>query len=157
MESWKKYNFIKKFIVLLLIISCNKKPIETVKPIVCVDKVWYHEDKHSLGSPSIRFSIKIEDTIISKKIKSGKLNDLVLYNLDKRYNIFVHLEPFEIGRQFTEKDNLFTFKILTVLFADSPNKNRRRWTPQQIQKAIGGDVGLVFDKDTIRVKACDKQ
>ncbi|KIA99247.1 hypothetical protein OA93_06360 [Flavobacterium sp. KMS] len=157
MESWKKYNLITKLIILLLLVtSCNNRTVETIKPIICVNQIWYHEDKHSLGSPTVNFKIRIEDTIISKKIKSGKLNDIVLYNLDKQYSDFVHLEPFEIGRQFTENNNIFSFKILTVLFANSPNKNRRRWTPEEIKKTIQGDVGLVFEKDTIRVKMCEK-
>ncbi|MBS7229754.1 hypothetical protein KHA90_01845 [Flavobacterium psychroterrae] len=157
MERRKKYNLITELIIIfLLVTSCNNKTVEVTKPIVCVNQIWYHEDKHSLGSPTVNFTIKIEDTIISKKIKSGKLNDIVMYNLDKQYSDFVHLEPFEIGRQFTEKKNIFSFKILTVLFAHSPNKNRHRWTPEEIKKAIQGDVGLVFKKDTIRVKMCEK-
>lgn len=55
--------------------------------------------------------------------------------------------------QYKRYKNTITIKLLTAFFINTPLKINK-WRSEQIQKKIEGDIGLVFNKDTIRVKMC---
>jgi hypothetical protein len=139
----------KIFILSLLCISCNTK---SKQDNFCVKKIWYHSQKERL-IPSV-IEIKIEDDkgIIFKKVESGKLKNIILYSIKKEDRYFFNIEPFGVGNQFKKEDNLITFYVFTSFF---DTERKPKLTPKEIEKAITGDVGLIFDKDIIVVKSCN--
>lgn len=149
----------KKIIFLVLLcISCNEKP----KPAdYCVKKTVYTSQLRMLVPESaIEVYIEDENHILRDKYPLDKLRKVLFYSIKKEDRDYFHLisaqvEPFKIEK------GIIDIPILTAYFR--PNiyihgvKRENKWSPDQIQKVLGGDIGLVFDKDTVRVKACDKQ
>lgn len=146
----------RKILFLLCLVSCNSKTNQqTATPNVCIDMIWNYESANKSNQPYVGIKIKIEDSLTFKKIESGKLNNIFLYNLDKRYSQFFKLESFGIGRQFEKAGSFFTFKIQTFIFSGSPNNYLSKWSNENIKKVFDGDIGLIFDKDTMRIHHCD--
>jgi hypothetical protein len=84
---------------------------------------------------------------------SGKLKNVILYSVKENDRKFLHLIPFGTGKQFKLENSIITLPIITTLFEKDLGNTL---TNQEIQKRIIGDVGLVFDRDTIIIKKCDK-
>ena len=132
----------------LIFASCQKNKMLTDES-VCIDNIWNYEDPKSSSLPYVGIKLKIEDSSTLKKIEGGKLSNIILYNLDKKYSQFFKLESFGIGRQFKKKGSFLMFKIQTFIFSGSPNNYLAKWADDDIEKVFQGEIGLVFDKDTI--------
>ena len=146
----------KYFFLIFLLFSCNSKSSKPDKfdpQLICIKQITYNGLKNSFGTPSVRVKIKIEDPTVLKKINSNDLKNIVLFSITKEDRKYFRLDDY---RPYVKKDSLFEFRILTGFFIDVPF-NKHKWTNQEIQKAINGDVGLVFDTDTVRVKKCEAQ
>lgn len=139
----------KKIFILLLCISCNTK---SKQDNFFVKKICYRSQKERL-IPSV-IEIKIEDDkgIIFKKVESGKLKNIILYSIKEEDRYFFNIVPFGVGNQFKKEDNLITFYVFTSFF---DTERKPKLTRKEIEKAITGDVGLIYDKDTIVVKNCN--
>lgn len=129
---------------MLLCISCNSK-LKQEK--FCLKKIWYHSQKEMLVPSVIKIKIEDNNDIISKKIKSGKLTNIILYSIKKEDRVF-----FSKWDKFKKDKNSITIEVITSFF---DSERTHKWTSKEIEKAIRGDVGLVFDKDTIVIKNCD--
>ncbi|NRS90789.1 hypothetical protein HNQ02_003736 [Flavobacterium sp. 7E] len=149
----------KCLVLILLCLSCN---VKSKKEFPCVTKMEYMPFlAQSTYTPEYTIKIYVEDNeeILQKKIGFKKLKNIILYSIkvDDRGDFRLYdLESI----YDKNKNNILVFKIFTSYFV--PNiyingiKKENKWMPQQIQKAIEGDVGFVFEKDTIRVKMCQK-
>ena len=84
---------------------------------------------------------------------SGKLKNVILYSVKENDRKFLYLTSFGTGKQFKIENTIITLPIITTLFEKDLGNTL---TNQEIQKRIIGDVGLVFDRDTIIIKKCDK-
>ncbi|MBS7231738.1 hypothetical protein KHA90_11940 [Flavobacterium psychroterrae] len=148
----------KKIIVLILLcVSCNLK---SKKEEPCVIKMEYISQLDMLVPESV-INVYIEDKegFLQGKLSFKKLQDVILYSVREEEKDYFHLlSPYLIPSK-TDK-NIVILKVATFFFR--PNvfihgvRRENKWTPEQIQKAITGDVGFVFEKDTIRVKMCEK-
>ncbi|MDN3675294.1 hypothetical protein QWY99_19870 [Flavobacterium branchiarum] len=148
----------KKYIILaLLCLSCN---VKSKKDEPCVQKMEYFPLLDMLV-PESAIVVYVDDKegYLQKKISFKKLKEVILYSIkeeDRRY--FRIAIPESILDKV--EDNTIIFSISTnyfrpdILIDDVRRENK--WTPEQIQKAIEGDIGFVFKKDTIRVKMCQK-
>jgi hypothetical protein len=138
----------------VFIISCN--PNKKVKPIVCIGLIQYYEPpSRNMNQPSILINIKVEDSSVCKKLEGGQLNGLVIYSIKKedRNRFF-----YNTGKLPIKKGNNYSFVLWTSYFSpnisDIENNKRREWESDDIIKALSGDVGLIFDKDTILATSC---
>lgn len=147
----KKKNFF--IIVFVLIVSCNSN--KKTKPIVCLQKVEYHEpSKYNQNSPSLLIDIKVEDSVVLKKIESSKLTELILFSIKEEDRHFVYYQTWQLP---IKTGNVFSFLIWTNYFGPSSLKlkhNRKVWSSNDIVKVLKGDIALVFEKDTVPVSVC---
>jgi hypothetical protein len=108
-----------------------------------------------MNQPSVLISIKVEDSLVCKKLESGQLNGLVIYSIKKenRNRFF-----YNTGKLPVKKGNNFSFVMRTSYFSpnisDIKNHKTREWQSNDIVKALSGDVGLIFNKDTILATSC---
>ena len=131
-------------ILMLLCISCNTK---SKQEKFCLQKIWYHSQKGVLAPSIIKIKIGDNNDVISKKIESGKLTNIILYSIKKEDRGF-----FLKWDKFKKDKNSTTIEVITSFF---DSERIHKWTTKEIEKAITGDVGLVFDKDTVVIKKCD--
>ncbi|WP_202704262.1 hypothetical protein, partial [Flavobacterium sp. UGB4466] len=79
-----------------------------------------------------------------------ELREFVIYSIKKEdRNYFFY----EVWKTPIRKENTFSLLIRTSYF--SPNildKEKSIWNKDNITKALSGDIGLIFNKDSIRVK-----
>ncbi|MBS7230356.1 hypothetical protein KHA90_04910 [Flavobacterium psychroterrae] len=147
----------KCIILILLCLSCNLKN-EKEEP--CVKKMEYFALLNMLIPESaIVVHVEDKDEFLQKKLSFKKLKEVILYSIkeeDRRY--FRVAIPESILDKVEHNTIIFTISTNyfrpDILIDDVRRENK--WTPEQIQKAIEGDIGFVFEKDTIRVKMCGK-
>ncbi|MDN3675295.1 hypothetical protein QWY99_19875 [Flavobacterium branchiarum] len=147
----------RKYIILVLLcVSCNLKP---KKEDPCVTKIEYISQLDMLV-PESAINVYIEDKegFLQEKLAFKELKGVILYSIKEENREDFHSYPDLIPSK--TDNNIVILKILTAYF--HPNiyikgvRRENKWTPEQIQKAIDGDIGFVFEKDTIRVKKCQK-
>lgn len=144
----------KKLVFFLILFSCNSKSNQPVKlelPIICIEKIGYHEERYSPSPPAIFFTCSITDSIISKKMEKSELTQVFLYSMNKEDQQYV---GYNVRDKVYKKGNLFSFFVRTAVFATNSDKRFKQWKDEEIKKILDGDIGLVFGQDTIRVKGC---
>lgn len=134
----------------LLYLSCNRKDNELS---LCVVKTEYKSKKINLIPSLIIISIDGNDKNTIAKIEEGKLSNVILYSIKKKYrDYFLLHNPYEKSKTPNR------IKIITSFFdANRSFDNdsiQHIWTQKEIEKTLKGDVGLVFPNDTIKVKMC---
>lgn len=141
----------RKLIILLLIIfnCCGQKESQNN---FCLKKIEYVNQRESLISSIVKIEIKDKSGALSKKLSSGNLKNVILYSVRDSDRKFFYLSSFATGKQFKIENDVIILPLITTLFEKDLGSNLSN---QEIQKKINGDVGLIFDKDTIRVKKCD--
>lgn len=144
----------KILLILILVVSCNSD--KKVKPIVCIDLIQYYEPpRHNMTQSSILIDIEVKDSSLSKKLESGQLKGIVFSSKKKEDRVFLYTDLFKPP---IKKENKFSFVIRTNYFrpniSDIKNHKKREWESDEVLKALNGDIGLVFDKDTILAKSC---
>lgn len=143
----------KTLLVLLFIVSCNSN--KETKPTVCIESIEYHEfSNYRLKQPTLQINIKVEDSVILKKIKSGKLTKLVIFSIRKEDRNVVHCQVSKIPLR---KGNTFSFLFWTNYFGArnfDGLHHRRDWDSFKITYKLSGDIRLVFGNDTIRTGNC---
>lgn len=139
------------FLIMVFIVSCHSD--KETKPIVCVESIEYHEPTNdNLGHGStVAINIKVEDSSIIKKLEGGKLMKPLIFSIKKEDNLFFYYKTYKLPFR---KGNVFSFILWTGYFRPSFLNNQKKWKPDEIIKALSGDIGLVFDNDTIRVGSC---
>jgi hypothetical protein len=139
-----------------LCISCN---VKSKKEDSCITKIEYISQLDMLvPESSINVYIEDKEGILQVKFAFKELRSVIMYSIKEEDRQYFHSYPDLIPSK-TEKD-IVTLTILTFYFHPDAFihgvRKENKWTPEQIQKAIEGDIGLVFDKDTIMVKMCQK-
>ena len=130
----------KKIIAIALIFSgCTTKPI-------CIDRMYYNPQDRLMAPGVVHIKLNNIDDKMLQKIASGKLNEVLLYAVNKD-----DWHDFKKDIKFTKRPGSVTLSVITHTFKSD---FRPRLTQQQIDETIKGDVGLVFGKDTIRVQEC---
>jgi hypothetical protein len=143
----------RKFIILFIVaivMSCNQKKSQD---IFCLKKIEYINQREKLIPSIVEIQIEDVNRFLEKKMLSGKLKNVILYSLKETDRKFLHLIPFGTGKQFKIENSIITLPITTTLFEKELGNTLSN---KEIQKRITGDVGLVFDRDTIIIKQCDK-
>ncbi|MCC9016466.1 hypothetical protein [Flavobacterium lipolyticum] len=131
----------------LFAVSCSKD--KKIQPLASIEKIEYIDLDYG-KQPGVIINIKVNDSIIAKKLKNKELREFVIYSIKKEdRNYFFY----EVWKTPIRKENTFSFLIRTSYF--SPNildKEKSIWNKDNITKALSGDIGLIFNKDSIRVK-----
>ncbi|OHT44995.1 hypothetical protein [Flavobacterium tructae] len=137
----------KILLISLLVLSCNTN--KTAQPIDCIENIEYTEFSNE-NQPTVILDIKINDLSTIKKLENKKLREFIIYSIKKEdRNYFFY----EVWKTPIRKENTFSFIIRTNYFSQNiSDKEKRIWNKDNITKALSGDVGLIFDKDTIHVK-----
>lgn len=136
-------------IIAFLFLACN-----TENKKLCIEKIDYNGNPKSLGTPSLLIRLRDDSGKQIKKIETGKLTKVLLFSLKENEREYFFLDQ-GMFNQYKKDKNTIDIKLLTAFFIDTPFR-KHTWTPTEIQKKIEGDIGLVFEKDTIRVKMCEK-
>lgn len=116
---------------------------------------YYEPPRRNMSQPSVLINIKVEDTLVYQKLERGQLNGLVIHSVKKedRNHFF-----YNTGKLPVKKGNIFSFVMWTSYFSpnviDIKNHKRREWESDDIIKTLSGDVGLIFNKDTILATSC---
>lgn len=144
----------KILLILIFVTSCNSD--KSVQPTVCIDLIRYYEPpKRNMNQPSVAITIKVNDSSVCKRLERGELKHLIIYSIKKEdRNRFFYSNwdsPIRDG-------NNFSFVIWINYFMSNvtymKNHKKREWESDEVLKALNGDIGLVFDKDTILAKSC---
>ena len=141
----------RKLGVLLLIIfnCCGRKESQNN---FCLKRIQYIDQRESLISSIVKIEIKDMNGVLSKKISTGNLKNVILYSVKDGDTKFFYLTSFPTGKQFKIENDIIILPLITTLFEKDLGSNLSN---KEIQKKINGDVGLIFDKDTVRIKKCD--
>lgn len=140
----------RKFLALFVFfVSCNK----TVEPIASIEKLEYIDLSYE-KQPCVIFYIKVNDTLLSDKLKNKELREFRVNTIPKKdRNYFFY----EVWKEPVKKGNIFSFLIRTSYFSqnisDREKRKKRFWSEDRIVKVLSGDVSLIFDKDSICLKA----
>ncbi|WP_268847868.1 hypothetical protein [Flavobacterium aestivum] len=139
------------FLTIVFIVSCHTD--KKTKSTICVESIKYYEPLNdNLGeSPAVTINIKVEDSSVCKKLEGGKLKELLIFSIKKEDKLFIYYQTHE---RLFRSGNTFSFLIRTSYFKPNVLNNRKTWKSDEIIKALNGDIGLVFDNDTIRVGSC---
>jgi thymidylate synthase len=134
----------------LLAVSCSKD--KKTQPLASIEKIEYIDLDYE-KQPGVIINIKVNDSIIAKKLKNKELREFIIYSIKKEdRNYFFY----EVWKAPIRKGNIFSFLIRTSYFSqnisDKEKKGKRIWNKDNITKALSGDIGLIFNKDTIHVK-----
>ncbi|WP_268847865.1 hypothetical protein [Flavobacterium aestivum] len=149
----------KKIIFLaLLCICCNEKP---KLDDYCVTKIEYSPQlKMMVPQGAIMVYIEDKNHILRDKCPLDKLTKVIFYSIKENSDCDFHLIKYQV-EPFKIENNIIHLTILTARFWPdiyiNGVRSENKWTPQQIQKVLKGDIGLVFEKDTVRVKACNNE
>ncbi|NRS90790.1 hypothetical protein HNQ02_003737 [Flavobacterium sp. 7E] len=145
----------KKILFLLIFItSCNQDM--NVQPTACINLIRYYEpSKHNILEPSVLIRIKVKDSSVYKKLERGELKRLIMYSIKKEdQDRFLY----NTSKPLIKEGNNFSFIIYTSYFMSNvkyrKNHEEREWEPEKIIKALDGNIGLVFEKDTILATSC---
>lgn len=105
-----------------------------------------------MRQPSVLINIKVDDSVLLKKLETGKLTNLFLFSIKKEDRHFVY---YETWRRPIKTGNIFSFVIWTNYFGPNDlniKHHRKIWSSDKIKKVLDGDIGLVFNHDTIVLK-----
>lgn len=138
----------------LFIISC-KSDINK-KAIVCIERVEYFEPtRKDMGGASLLLNIKVEDSILYTKIEKRQLKGLILYSIKKEDRGYL---SYDILKEPLKESDGFSFVIWTSYFrqniTDVKNHKQREWNSNKIITALEGNIGLVFENDTVIATSC---
>ena len=139
----------KNYILLtlaLIFLSCNSK---LKQEDGCIKKIWFKSRKQELIPSLVKIEIEIYNISLTKKVESGKLENIILYSVKKEDRPY-----FIKGDYYEIKNNLLTLQLVTSYF---DSEKVHKWTSEEIKKVINGDVGFVFKNDTLKLKLCDKK
>lgn len=136
---------------MIVCISCNTKKTQSD---LCINKMTYTSQKKLLVPSIIEIKISGDDGQILKKIENNELENVILFSIKEEYRNY-----FNVLKSFKKDKNPITVTLITGFFdakrsfktEDDWNHN---WKQKEIEKAISGDIGLVFGKDTIKIKMC---
>ena len=146
----------KKIILLVLFfLSCNVKP---KKEEPCIKKMEYISQlKMLVPEAALNVYIEDKDGSLKGKVNSKELKSVIFYTIKQEDREYFRLYEPNLIASNTDK-NIFILKMVTAYFYPKVYIHgvikEKKWTPEQIQKAIEGDIGFVFEKDTIIVKMC---
>jgi hypothetical protein len=134
----------------LFAVSCSKD--KKTQPLASIEKIEYIDLDYEKQSGVI-IDIKVNDSSIIKKLENKQLRGFRIYSIkEKDRNYFFY----EVWKAPIRKGNVFSFLIRTSYFSqnisDKEEKKKRIWNKDNITKALSGDVGLIFDKDSVHVK-----
>ncbi|WP_264531884.1 hypothetical protein [Flavobacterium sp. N502540] len=142
----------KKLIIAIIIlsISCGqKKSSENF----CIKKIEYVDQRQKLIPSIVKIQIEDLNGTLKQKVMTGQLKNIILYSIKKNDRKYFYLTSFASGKQFKIIDEkLISLPIITTLFE---NDLGNKLSNQEIQKKLDGEVGLVFNKDTIIIKKCN--
>lgn len=134
----------------LFAVSCSKD--KKTQPLASIEKIEYIDLDYE-KQPGVIINIKVNDSIIAKKLENKELREFILYSIKKEDRNYF---SYELWKAPIRKGNVFSFLIRTSYFSqnisDREKKKKRIWNEDTITKALNGDAGLIFDKDTINVK-----
>ena len=139
------------FIFLIVCISCNTKNKQSD---LCINKITYTSQKKSLVPSIIEIKIEGDNGQILKKIENNELKKVILFSIKEEYrNYFIVLKSFK------KHKNPITVTLVTGFFDakrsfKTEDDWKHDWKQKEIENAISGDIGLVFGKDTIKIKMC---
>lgn len=140
----------KMLFLFLFIVSCNTN--KTTQPIACIEKVEYIDLDYE-KQPVAIINIKVNDSSIIKKLENKELKAFRIYSIKKEDRNYFSYESWKAP---IRKGNVFSFLIRTSYFSqnisDKEKKEPRIWNEDNITKALSGDVGLIFDKDSVHIK-----
>ncbi|KQO21647.1 hypothetical protein ASF10_12925 [Flavobacterium sp. Leaf82] len=143
----------KKILFLFLFLfafSCSKD--KKTQPLASIEKIEYIDLDYE-KQPGVIINIKVNDSIIAKKLKNKELREFIIYSIKKEDRNYFFYEVWKVP---IRKGNIFSFLIRTSYFSqnipDKEKKGKRIWNKDNITKALSGDIGLIFYKDTIHVK-----
>ena len=135
---------------MLLWLSCNQKKSQDN---FCLKNIEYINQREKLIPSIVKIQIEDVNRFLEKKMLKGKLKNVILYSINETDRKFLYLTSFRTGKQFKIENSIITLPIITTLFEKDLGNTLSN---QEIQKRITGDVGLVFDRDTIIIKQCVK-
>jgi hypothetical protein len=140
----------KKLILILLITlsSCNQNKTHDG---FCLKKIEYINQRKKLIPSIVKIQIEDVDGYLAKKIQLGKLKNVILYSVKKNERRFFYLTSFDTGKQYKIENEIIIIPIITTLFEEDLGV---KLSEKEIERKIIGDIGLIFDKDTIRIKRC---
>ncbi|WP_264544535.1 MULTISPECIES: hypothetical protein [Flavobacterium] len=103
----------------------------------------------------ININTTINDYELQKKIDNNQLKRVFFYSIKKEFRDY-----FVFFKTIKKEDGLYDFKILTSFFDANRSFNNykiehRKWSKEEIEKTIKGDIGLIFENDTIILKDCN--
>lgn len=143
----------RKLIILFIVaivMSCNKKKSQD---IFCLKKIEYINQREKIIPSIVKIQIEDVNRFLEKRMLLGELKNVILYSVKENDRKFLYLTSFGTGKQFKIENSMITLPIITTLFEKDLGNTLSN---QEIQKRITGDVGLVFDRDTIIIKQCGK-
>jgi hypothetical protein len=144
----------RKLIILFIVaivMSCNQKKSHNN---FCLKNIEYINQREKLIPSIVNIQIEDNDGFLIKKIVSGKLKTVFLCPVKKKERKFFYLMSYDTGKQFKVENNIIILPILIATYFEDELKIKL--SNQEIGKRITGDVGLVFERDTIIIKKCDK-
>lgn len=121
---------------------------------ICLNKIEYISQKESLVPSVININTTINDYDLQKKIDNNQLKRVFFYSIKKEFRDY-----FVFFKTIKKEDGIYDFKILTSFFDANRSFNnykteRNKWKKEEIEKILNGDVGLIFENDTIILKNC---
>jgi len=142
------YINLKKILLLFLFaISCSKD--KKTQPLASIEKIEYIYIDYE-KQPGVIINIKVNDSIIIKKLENKELKAFKIYSIKKEDRNYFY---YEVWKAPIKKGNVFSFLIRTSYFYQNiSDKEKRIWNEDNITKALSGDIGLIFNKDSIHVK-----
>ena len=133
-----------------IIMSCNQKKSQDD---FCLKNIEYINQREKLTPSIVKIQIEDVNRSLEKRMLLGKLKNVILYAVKETDRKFLYLTSFGTGKQFKIENSIITLPIITTLFEKDLGNTLSN---QEINKRITGDVGLVFDRDTIIIKQCYK-
>lgn len=144
------------YIFFFLCLSCN---VEQKKQNYCLKKAEYFPlTKMLVPESSIKLYIEDKDGILQKKVNLETAKNILFYSVKEKDRNNFHLITPQI-KSFKIENGIITIPVLTAYFR--PNiyidgiRRKNEWSSEQIKKVIEGDVGIIFDNDTILIKNCN--
>ncbi|WP_281322751.1 hypothetical protein [Flavobacterium aestivum] len=143
----------KTLLIFLFIISCNSN--KETKPTVCIERLEYEEfSNYKSKQPTLQINIKVEDSAILKKILKGRLKKIIIFSMKKGDRNVVHCIVSKIPlKKANSVSFLFWTKSFLPLNSDG-QLHRENEDLLIITDKLSGDIGLIFDNDTIRAGSC---
>jgi hypothetical protein len=135
------------FLIVYLFLSCNES---AKSEIYYLKKVSFIDQKQQLIPSLIRIEFTDPKKVLLKSIEEGKLKNVFLYSISKEdRNYFHYLNETKIKlKHKTNKDQI----ILTLETSYFDSERNHKWKKSEIEKILETDIGLVIEKDTVRLK-----